>query len=223
MRKDVDLKARYMTCMGQATESLASANSRAKRIEWFSIGITVAEAAIAIPLALASGSVALLGFGLDSVIEVASAAALLWFLADVGNQERRDERATVALRIVGALLVALALYILVDSVWTLIHRAGPTPTIAGATLLAVTTVLMFVMTRAKRGVARELDSDAMEADAKQSEFCAYLSIIALAGLALNLAFGLWWADPASAALMVPLIVREGVEALRGVSCRHVAT
>jgi len=194
---------------------------RARRIEWYSIAITVAEAAIAIPLALSSGSVALLGFGLDSLIEVGSAATLLWLLAGI-HDARHEERADRALRIVGALLVALALYILADSAWTLMHHAVPARTILGAALLAVTIVVMLIMTRAKRGIARELGSDAMEADAKQSEFCAYLSVIALVGLGLNLALGWWWADPAAALVMVPLIVREGVEALRGEACSHVS-
>jgi divalent metal cation (Fe/Co/Zn/Cd) transporter len=196
----------------------AALHARARRIEWLSIGITLLEAAVALPAGVASGSVALIAFGLDSVIEIASSITLLWSLA--GESQSRERRAERALRYVGALLMLLAIYIAADSVWTLVRREAPSPSAIGLVVLAATVVLMTFMTKAKRKVARELGSDAMEADAKQSGFCGYLASIALAGVGLNYAFGWWWADPSTALIMVPVIAREGLEALRGETCVH---
>lgn len=200
--------------------TIGAAAAKARRIEWLSIAITAIEAGIALPAGAISGSVALIGFGLDSVIEIASAAVLLWSLAAGADAPTAELRAARALRYVGALLLLLAAYITADGAWTLLRREAPSPSIVGVVLLAATVATMALMTRAKRRVALELSSDALEADAKQSAFCAYLSVIALAGVGLNFALGWWWADPAAALLMVPLIGREGLEAWRGETCRH---
>jgi divalent metal cation (Fe/Co/Zn/Cd) transporter len=189
-----------------------------KRLSVLSIVFAVVEAAVAIPMGIAGGSVALLGFGLDSLIEVGSAGVVFWGLSGSRAQDARRERLT--LHVVGSLLLALALYVAYQSIVTLVRGARPHPSLAGIALLLATILAMLWLRRSKRAVAARLGSDALVADSRQSEFCAYLSAVALLGLALNALFGLWWADPGAALLMVPLIVREGLEAAQGKACAH---
>jgi divalent metal cation (Fe/Co/Zn/Cd) transporter len=181
-------------------------------LEYFTIAWNSLEALVALLAGFLAGSVALVGFGFDSLIEVASGAALLWRL----HRGERAERA--ALRIVGACFVALALYIAFDSTRTLWSREAPRGSIAGIALTAAAVVVMRLLARAKRQSATSLGSGAMRADARQSEFCMYLSAIVLGGLLLNALLGWWWADPLAGLVMVPIIAREGIEALRGKAC-----
>ena len=127
---------------------------------------------------------------------------------------RRERVEGITARIIGWSFLALALYVALDSVNALVHRDAPERSIAGLVLLALSAVVMPVLARAKRRVARALASGALEADAMQTSLCAYLSIIALAGVALNTFVGWWWADPVAALAMVPIIAREGVEGVR---------
>ncbi len=184
-----------------------------------SIVIATLEAALAIPAGLVAGSIALFGFGLDSLIEVGSAAAVLWGFSHAGD-ERRERRERLSLRVVGALLLALAAYIGIESILSLVRHAQPARTIFGMAVLVVSFGAMVWLRGAKRAAAADLGSDALLADSKQSEFCAYLSAVALVGLALNAAAGWWWADPAAALVMVPIIIREGIEAVQGKACVH---
>jgi divalent metal cation (Fe/Co/Zn/Cd) transporter len=165
-----------------------------------------------------AGSISLVGFGLDSFIEVTSGSVLLWRMsvdADVRSRERNERR---ALRVVGACFVLLAACIAYESVGDLLSKRAPEHSVPGMVLAGVSLVVMPLLSRAKRTVGRALDSAAMHADAKQTEFCTYLSAILLAGLLLNAFFGLWWADPAAALVMVPIIAKEGIEGLQGNRC-----
>lgn len=190
---------------------------RGKSLEYFTIVWNSLEALIAIAAGIFAGSIALVGFGLDSVIEVSSGAALLWRLhADAPHERERSEK--IALKIVGASFLALAAYISFDAVKSLIYRESPETTFTGIAVAALSLVVMPLLARAKRRVAAKLNSRALEADSRQTDICAYLSAILLGGLVLNALFGWWWADPAAALVMTPIIVKEGIQALRGENC-----
>ena len=175
---------------------------------------TVSKLWCHLPLVSLAGSVSLVGFGFDSLIELTSGAALLWRMSADADEERRERVERTSLRIVGGCFLALAAYLVVDSVKTLLLHEAPERSPVGIAITAAAVVVMPLLARAKRNVARQLGSAAMQADSKQSEFCMWLSAIVLAGLVLNAAFGMWWADPAAALVMVPIIAKEGVEGLR---------
>jgi divalent metal cation (Fe/Co/Zn/Cd) transporter len=184
-------------------------------LEYFTIGYNSLEGLVALVAGFMAGSVALVGFGFDSVIEVTSGAALVWRF---GSDAHGEQREVVALRIVGACFVALAAYVGYDGVRSLVLRESPDRSVPGIILAAVSLIVMPVLARAKRRVAGRIASTALTADARQAEFCTYLSAILLGGLLLNAFFGWWWADPASALVMVPIIAKEGSDALRGRTC-----
>jgi divalent metal cation (Fe/Co/Zn/Cd) transporter len=173
------------------------------------------EAIVSIAAGLVAGSVTLVGFGVDSGIEVSASVAAQWRLrADIDPVRReRVERRTH--RVIGASFLLLASYVAVDSVTTLWAHEAPEPSTVGLVILVLSVLVMPILARAKQRVARALQSRALEADAAQTSLCAYLSVIALAGVGLNAAFGWWWADPAAALAMVPIIGKEGIEGLRG--------
>lgn len=191
---------------------------RGRVLEYFTIAYNSLEGLIAIAAGLLAGSIALVGFGFDSIIEVISGGALLWRLRTDADEARREHGEAVALRIVGGCFFVLAMYVGQDAVESLYHRVAPERSVPGIVLAAVSLVIMPLLARAKRRVARGLGSGAMQADAKQTDFCTYLSAILLGGLLLNALLGWWWADPVAALMMVPIITREGVEALRGETC-----
>ena len=197
---------------GRSGTAMTRAVARAQRLEYFTIAWNSLEALVALLAGFLAASVALVGFGFDSLIEVTSGAALLWRL----HRGERAERA--ALRMVGGCFVALALYIAYDSTHTLWLREAPRGSMAGIALTAVSVVVMPLLARAKRQVAESLGSGAMRADARQTEFCMYLSAIVLGGLLLNALLGWWWADPLAGLVMVPIIGKEGLDALRGKGC-----
>lgn len=187
---------------------------RGLALNYLTIGYNVLEAIVALGAGIVAGSVALVGFGLDSVIEVTASGAAQWRLrADLDAARReRVERAT--LRIIGWSFLALAAYVAYDSASALLRREPPERSVVGLVLLALSAVVMPVLARAKRRVARAMTSRALEADAMQTSLCAYLSVIALAGVALNATLDWWWADPVAALAMVPIIAREGMEGVR---------
>ncbi len=168
-------------------------------------------------LGLLAGSVALVGFGLDSAIEVTSGAALLWRLSR-DSSPAREHAEQITLEIVGWSFLALAAYVVYDSLVSLIARQAPERSIPGIVLATASLIVMPLLARAKRRVAREIGSAALSADAKQTEFCTYLSAILVGGLGLNALLGWWWADPAAGLLMVPIIGGEGILAIRGQGC-----
>ena len=189
-----------------------------RRLEYFTVAWNALEGLIAIVAGAVAGSISLVGFGIDSFIEVTSGAALLWRMsvdADVHQRERNERR---TLKIVGACFLALAAYIAYESATDLWSKKAPEHSVAGIVLACVSLIVMPLLSRAKRKVGRALGSAAMHADAKQTEFCTYLSAILLAGLLLNTLFGLWWADPVAAFIMVPIIAKEGIEGLQGKAC-----
>ncbi len=192
--------------------------ARGKRLEYFTIVWNSLEGLVAIVAGAFAGSISLVGFGIDSFIEVISGAALLWRMSVDADVHRRERNERLSLRIVGVCFLALAVYILYESVSDLVARSAPQHSLPGIVLACVSLVAMPLLSRAKKKVGAELDSRAMKADARQTDFCVYLSAILLAGLVLNAALGWWWADPVSALVMTPIIGKEGFEALRGESC-----
>jgi len=193
---------------------------RAKRLEYFTIGWNAIEGLVGIIAGAVAGSISLVGFGIDSFIEVTSGAALLWRMSVDADVERRARNERRALKIVGTCFLALAAYITYESVIDLWSKKAPEHSIPGIVLACISLVVMPLLSRAKRRVGRALGSAAMYADAKQTEFCTYLSAILLVGLLLNALFGLWWADPVAGLIMVPIIAKEGVEGLRGKACNE---
>jgi len=189
-----------------------------RQLEYFTIGYNSLEGVTSIVAGLIAGSVSLVGFGLDSVIEVASGLALLWRLHHDLDVSRREQVERIALRTVGACFVALALYILYESGSVLIRHVAPERSIAGIVIAAISVVVMPLLARAKRRVARQIGSGAMHADSRQADFCSYLSAILLVGLRLNALLGWWWMDPAAGLVMVPIIGKEGVDGLRAKAC-----
>ena len=189
-----------------------------RRLEYFTIAWNALEGLVAVVAGAIAGSISLVGFGIDSFIEVTSGSVLLWRMSVDAEVQRRELNERRALRIVGACFLLLAAYIAYESVLGLWSRRAPEHSIPGIILVCVSLVVMPLLSRAKRKVGNTLGSAAMHADAKQTEFCTYLSAILLAGLLLNALFGLWWADPAAALIMVPIIGKEGIEGLQGKAC-----
>jgi divalent metal cation (Fe/Co/Zn/Cd) transporter len=189
--------------------------ARARRLEYLTIAWNSFEAAVALASGLMAGSVALVGFGLDSVIETASAAAVLWRFRGRQAGERRERAAR---RLVGMCFLLLAAYVTVESLRALWMREQPQRSLPGILIAIAAVIAMPLLGRAKRKVAAQLQSGALHSDSRQADFCAYLSAILLVGLLLHWWLGWWWADPVAALVMVPIIGREGVQGLRGNSC-----
>lgn len=188
-------------------------------LEYLTVGWNVVEGVIAVGAGAVAGSPALIGFGVDSFVESVSGGALIWRLraeihGDLDDEavERVEHRAE---RFVGIAFLLLAAYVAFEAVRSLVGQEPPDASPVGIVLTAVSIVVMLWLARAKRRTGEALESRALIADSKQTYACWYLSITALAGLALNAVFGLWWADPVSALAIAVLLVREGIEAVRG--------
>jgi Co/Zn/Cd efflux system component len=191
---------------------------RGLRLEVLTVAWNVVEAVIAIGAGIAAGSVALLGFGVDSVVESASGTVLLWrLLAERrnGDVEAVERVERIARRLVAASLLALAVYIAFESVTSLAAGDQPDASPVGIALAAASLAVMWWLARQKYRVARALGSRAMRADAFQTDACFWLSLFLLVGLGLNALFGWWWADPVAALGMTLFIGREALEAWRG--------
>lgn len=178
------------------------------------ITYNVIEAIIAISAGTVASSIALIGFGLDSVIEVSSAAAVAWQFS-APDPERREK---VALRVIAGSFFALAAYVTVEALRTLLTGTEPERSNVGIVLVAVSVVFMPVLSWAQRRAGRELGSASAVADSKQTLLCTYLSAAVLVGLVLNATLGWWWADPAVALGLAVIAVREGRNALHGETC-----
>jgi divalent metal cation (Fe/Co/Zn/Cd) transporter len=202
-----------MTPAGQIDRNVLA--RRGRKLEYFTIAWNILEGMVGVVAGIAAGSISLVGFGIDSFIEVTSGAALLWRMSVDADAASREENERVALRTVGICFLALAAYIAYESVGDLLQRQAPEHSVPGIVLACASLTAMPLLSRAKRRVATGLGSTAMHADAKQTDFCVYLSAILLLGLLLNALFGWWWADPAAALTMVPIIANEGFEGLRG--------
>ncbi len=194
---------------------------RALHLEYATVGWNIIEGIVAVGAALAAGSVALLGFGIDSFVETASGAILIWRLRaergvrDEAAIERLDRRAH---QLVGLSLLLLAVYNAADACKALWLREAPEASWLGIALTTLSIGAMGWLARAKRTAATALGSRALGADSFQTSVCLWLSVLTLSGVGLNTLLGWWWADPTAALAMTPLLVREGREAWRGEDC-----
>lgn len=180
------------------------------------LAYNAAEAVVAVWAGARAGSIALVGFGFDSVIETAAAAVLLWRLrAEVrgADPETLEKTETRAERFVGITFWLLALYVTASAVWTLVTASAPEESLVGIILAFVSLVVMPIVAALKIKAAGKIGSGALRAEAKETLACSYLSLTLLAGLLANAVFAAWWADPAAALLMVPWLLREGKEAI----------
>ena len=204
-----------LATMALSDERRRSLVQRGKWLSLTTLAYNCLEGLVALIAGVLAGSVSLVGFGADSVIEVSSSFAALWRLRADANPDHRERAERTTLRIVGLSFLCLAIYIAVDAARVLWTRERPERTVLGVLIAALSVVIMPLLARQKRTVATELGSRALRADATQTSLCAYLSAIVLGGLLLNAVLGWWWADPLAALAMVPIIAKEGVEGLRG--------
>ena len=191
---------------------------RALRLEYLTVGWNIIEGVIAIAAAMASGSVALLGFGIDSFVESASGSVMIWRLhaeRRTTDEERIEEVERRAQKLVAGSLVLLAVYIAWDSITSLLANERPEPSLVGIVLAIASLSVMWWLAREKRRVGTALGSRAMTADAFQTDACFWLSLFLLIGIGANALFGFWWADPLAALGMTFFIGREALEAWRG--------
>jgi divalent metal cation (Fe/Co/Zn/Cd) transporter len=179
----------------------------------------IGEAAIALWSGVAANSVALLAFGLDSVIELFAGAVLIWRLTRSEQDEQAEQK---ALKLVGISFFVLAAYVGLNSVLTLTGiQPEPKPSAVGIALVVASAAVMTILYFRKTAIAKQINSPALAAEAKQSLFCDLQDVPVLLGLGLNFVFGWWWADPVVALILIPLIIREGKESFSNEdSCCH---
>jgi divalent metal cation (Fe/Co/Zn/Cd) transporter len=187
---------------------------RAQLLAAVSVGYNLIEAAVAVTAGAVAGSVALVGFGLDSLVEVSSGLVILWQF----RHPVPESRERLALRLIGVSFLALAAYITVESVRSLAGASEPATSPAGIVLAAVSLLIMPVLSRAQRRTGRALSSGSVVADSTQTLLCTYLSAVLLAGLLLDALLGWGWADPAAGLVIAAAAAREGVQAWRGQNC-----
>jgi cation diffusion facilitator family transporter len=180
------------------------------------IGWNSLEAVIAIGSGILAGSIALVGFGLDSVVEVSSALVIVWRLSRQSSDHAANERAErLAVRLIAFSFLAIALYVTYDSIIKLLGIGDqPEHSTVGLVLVALSVMVMPTLAWAKRRVAAGLNSVALKADAAETQLCTYLSVVVLLGLAANSLFGWWWMDPLAGLLIAVLALKEGWEAWR---------
>src|SRR3989338_5462962 len=186
--------------------------------EWFLISYNILEGVASIAAGIFAGSIALVGFGLDSFIEVSSAAILIWRFAQHGDLEEEDRREKKALIFVGYSFFALAAYVIYESSRKLILHEMPDASIFGLVIATLSILVMPPLGLLKKNLAKQLKSKALEADAMETMICSYLSFTLLLGLGLNALFGWLWADPVAGLIMIYFLIKEGREAIYGDSC-----
>ena len=189
---------------------------RARLLAWLGIGWHVAEAAIAISAGLAAASIALIGFGADSLIESVAGLIVVWRFADARQDSPGAER--LAQRLIGASFGVIGVYVAIEAGRSLIVATHPEASWVGIGLAAVTLVTMPLLARAKARVGDELNSSATVSEGRQNLLCAYLSAGLLVGLGANALLGWWWADPITALAIAGVALYEGREAWRGNAC-----
>jgi divalent metal cation (Fe/Co/Zn/Cd) transporter len=189
---------------------------RARLLAWGGNAWHVVEFAIAVGAGIAAGSIALIGFGADSLIEFAAGSVIVWLFTGGRGSSQRSERH--AQQLIAASYFLLAVYIGVESVRDLVGGHHPAASWVGIGLAAFTAPTMPLLARAKRRVGRKLNSSAAVSESNQNMLCAYLSIALLVGLSLNALAGWWWADPAAALVIGAVALREGVQSWRGTNC-----
>lgn len=205
---------RYATTATLSTEDIAALNRRIRLLVSATIAYNVVEAVVAVTAGTIASSTALVGFGLDSVIEVISAAAVAWQFT--GRDPQRREKVT--LRIIACSFFALAAYIGVESLPALAGGGEATSSPVGIGLAATSVLVMPVLSTAQRRAARRLGSASALADSKQTLLCTYLSAVLLVGLVANTTLGWWWADPTAALAIAVIAIAEGRKAWRGGLC-----
>src|SRR2546425_9209108 len=186
-----------------------------RRLQYLTIAWNSIECVVALVAGFLAESVALVGFGFDSAIEVISSLAALWRLRRDGDEARREASERATARIIGACFLLLAGYVLVNAVEVFRRHELPARSIPGLVLAALSVIVMPVLVHYKRRVAARLGSGALEAEARQTRVCAYLSAILLAGLGLNSWLRWWWGDPLAGLRMVPLVAGGGWPAILG--------
>ncbi len=204
--------------METAALNREAAARRGKNVEYFTIIWNSVEGLVAVVSGALAGSISLVAFGIDSFIEVVSGSVLLWRMSVDSDIHCRERNEKLSLRIVGVCFLALAAYVGYESLSDLIARKAPEHSVPGIVLACVSLVVMPLLSRAKKQVGSLLGSAAMHSDARQTDFCVYLSAILLIGLLLNLALGWWWADPLAGLIMVPIIAKEGIDGTRAKTC-----
>jgi divalent metal cation (Fe/Co/Zn/Cd) transporter len=189
---------------------------RARLLAWVGLGWHVVEAAVALVAGVVAGSVALVGFGADSLIEAFAGVVVLWLMADARSASPRAERR--AQQLIAASFAVLAAYIGIEAIRDLVGSHQPEGSWVGIGLAAVTLATMPPLAHAKRRVAEKLGSSATASESRQTMLCAYLSAALLVGLLANAVLGWWWADPLAALAIAGVAVREARDAWRGESC-----
>lgn len=200
---------------------LAGWNRRALALVATTMAYNVVEATVALTAGVLARSVALVGFGLDSVVELVAAGAVLRRVAlarSGGDPARLEATEHRVHRLVGVTFVLLALYVTAQAAWQLWRGAEPAESIAGIILACASLLIMPAVAWGKLRAASAIGSPALRAEARETLACSYLSFTLLVGLALNAALGWWWADPVAALCMVPWLVKEGAEGIRGTGC-----
>jgi divalent metal cation (Fe/Co/Zn/Cd) transporter len=187
-------------------------------LEYLTVAWNILEGIVAVASGVVAGSMALVGFGIDSFIETSSGGILLWRLREEHRGADREKLERKALRLVGLSFLLLAAYVAIDSIRSLVEKTQPERSLVGIGIAILSLVVMPWLAHQKRKAASQLNSAALQADSRQTSLCAYLSVILLGGLALNATLGWWWADPVAALVMIPIIAREGIEALKGENC-----
>lgn len=188
---------------------------RARGLSYFTVGYNLAEGAVSVVAGLLAGSIALLGFGLDSAVESLSGAVMIWRFRRPNLSPEEEERVeTRAARLVGYTFFLLGAYVLYESLEKLIGREPPQPTLMGIVIASVSLVVMPGLAYIKRRTGQALGSRALVADSQETVACAYLSAALLLGLGLNYWAGLWWADPAAGLVIVAFLCKEGYKTLR---------
>lgn len=183
-------------------------------MEYFSLAWNVLETVVGFIAGLTSGSIALIGFALDSVVEASSAGALVWrFRAEQRGPERAEEFERRAVRLVGWAFVALAAYVGIKATYDLVTRTRPEESMVGIVLAAVSLVVMPYLAWRKRHMAKVVDSRALDADSHQTSLCTFISAVLLLGLGANAWLGWWWADPVAGLAIALLAAKEGHELL----------
>lgn len=213
------------SCCGQPCGTGLKNNSKWLKIAFILVVLTivynVAEAMVAVFTGYTSESIALIGFGFDSLLEVSAAALMLWRLIEQvkhQNDEAVERAETTVHRFVGFTFLLLAAYIAYDAGTTLWHQARPDETMLGIAIAALSLLIMPLLSCGKIRAAKEINSAALRAEAKETIACSILSLILLIGLGLNALFGWWWADPVAALAMIPWLIKEGVAGLKGEGC-----
>lgn len=205
-------------CLVSKSDQRQELIKRGQLLQYATLGYCGLEGIVGVIAGLACGSVALVGFGLDSAIEVTSGAASLARLKADGHDYWHEKMEKLSLKVIGICFVSLALYVAWESIEALAAHHVPEASLPGICLALSSVLIMPRLAKAKKSAAQKLGSAALKADSNQAVFCSYLSAILLLGLVLNTVLGWWWADSIAALCMVPIIGREGLLAITGKSC-----